>query len=98
MDDGQSTPNEHDGMGIIRNESGVLTICRNHECKQGGLAFGDIASAYDPRATAGCSNLTFDTVNGRWLKAWSSLSGTLKNCAGGPTPWGDMAKLRRNCP
>ena len=88
MNDGRITPNEHDGMGIIRNEAGVLTICRNHECKQSGVAFGDISSAYDQKATAGCSSITFDSVKGQWLKALSSLSGTLKNCAGGPTPWG----------
>lgn len=88
MDDGRLTPNEHDGMGVIRDENGVLTICRNHELKTSGSSFGSQQITYDKLATAGCSNLKFDSRTGQWLGARSSLSGTLKNCAGGPTPWG----------
>lgn len=88
MDDGVVTPGQHDGMGIVNDDGGLLTIARNHECKQTGQAFGTPAAAYDSLATAGCSSLTFNSTAGRWEKASSSLSGTLKNCAGGPTPWG----------
>ncbi len=86
--DGAPTPDQHDGMGVISDDQGILTICRNHELKGSGHAFGSSSITYDSKATAGCVNLTFDTKSGAWGRSWSSLSGTLKNCAGGPTPWG----------
>jgi hypothetical protein len=32
--------------------------------------------------------LTFDTREGSLIETTDSLSGTIRNCAGGPTPWG----------
>lgn len=50
--------------------------------------------AYDPgdESTApfvgGTSNLVFDPRTGKTVRQFLSLTGTDRNCAGGPTPWG----------
>lgn len=85
---GGKTPGGHDGMAVISESDGVLTLCRNHELNHIGAAFGETSLQYDPGATGGCTNLTFDTRTGQWGHAWVSIAGTANNCAGGPTPWG----------
>ena len=39
-------------------------------------------------AAGGTTNLVFDPHGGEWLESYPSLSGTIRNCCGGPTPWG----------
>ncbi|MCA8995829.1 MAG: DUF839 domain-containing protein [Planctomycetaceae bacterium] len=85
--DGTPTPGAHDGMAVIAEENGIATLCRNHELSSVRKAFGPAGITYDDNASGGCSNLQFNMRKGEWLKAWPSLSGTIKNCAGGPTPW-----------
>jgi uncharacterized repeat protein (TIGR03803 family) len=43
---------------------------------------------YAKGAAGGTTNLVFDTREGHWIEAASSLAGTIRNCAGGVTPWG----------
>jgi len=87
MSDGTITPGAHDGMGVIQQDCGVLTLCRNHELSGSTAAFGPEVSQYDKKAGGGCSLLQFDAGQGQWLNARPALSGTIRNCAGGPTPW-----------
>ena len=48
--------------------------------------------AYDPGgdepSCGGTTTLIYDPQTGRVARQWLSLTGTERNCAGGPTPWG----------
>ena len=88
MSDGRPTPSSHDGMAAFRHADGVHLV-RNHEKGSGSpfLPASDRAT-YDPTAGGGTTTLVFDPDAGKLVESYASLAGTIRNCAGGPTPWG----------
>lgn len=102
MDDGFVVPNAGDGMGAFVHSKGKVALVRNHELDLRGVRFGPFTGpvpadfrCYD-RATdkaamplpGGTSTIIYDLKSGQKEAEWLSLSGTMRNCAGGVTPWG----------
>jgi secreted PhoX family phosphatase len=79
-----TTPGKHDGMGAFADGPGLARLVRNHETDKGAPFCG---VSYDAAARGGTTTLDFDTRTGRFVSGHASLSGTMRNCAGGPTPW-----------
>ena len=89
--DGRLTPRAHDGMATFK-VGRELRMIRNHEVTGGrvpraGTGIG-ATNHYDETAGGGTTTLVIDPVTRTIIRDFVSLSGTLVNCCGGPTPWG----------
>jgi len=85
LSDGSVMPGAPDGMAAFAGRDGHVHLVRNHELDP-GPAFGP-TTHYDARGGGGTTTLVLDAATGLLRASHVSLSGTLRNCAGGPTPW-----------
>lgn len=101
MSDGNLVPGDHDGMACFEGPAGTYVLVRNHELSitenEAGSTAGCLAAngrQYDPftGAAAGLGGGGTSTViinrDGEVVRDYVSLGGTIRNCSGGPTPWG----------
>ncbi|QLE54569.1 alkaline phosphatase PhoX [Nostoc sp. TCL26-01] len=96
MNDGTLVPGAHDGMAAFPGPRNTVILVRNHELSTGLTGSRTQGSKpYDPIAKGGTTTLVVG-ANRQLIKHFVSLSGTIRNCAGGLTPWGSWISCEEN--
>ena len=89
MSDGGTVPDQADGMGCFDLGGGKWALVRNHELMPNQDGGGASGAAYDTVARSlvplpgGTTTLVLDARTLAVEKQFRSLSGTIRNCAGG---------------
>ncbi len=108
MSDGTLVPGDHDGMACFQGRDGTYRLVRNHELSPGEREFGnrtgvqpangkvwDRFDLSEGEGGGGTTTLVLDR-EGLLVRDFASLGGTVRNCAGGPTPWRSWISCEEN--
>lgn len=110
MSDRKTCPSDHDGMACFQGPRGTHILVQNHELSpaeddgSGFIGGTGLQRAYDRFdgdggpgfGAGGTSTIIVDPRSKRVLRDYVSLAGTIRNCAGGPTPWGSWISCEEN--
>ncbi|WP_298287507.1 alkaline phosphatase PhoX [Novosphingobium sp.] len=106
MDDGHVVADKADGMGCFAIAPGKVALVRNHELGATEAARGPFANRPVERTfdrwqggralPGGTSTLVYNLQTGQVEAQYASLAGTIRNCAGGITPWGTWLSCEEN--
>jgi len=89
MTDGYRVPGGHDGMAAFDGGNGNTILIRNHELSPSSSnpLNAPSGSKYNSKARGGCTKLVVSSTR-TLVSHRGVLAGTIRNCAGGPTPSG----------
>lgn len=86
MSDGQTAAALPDGMACFADGDRNYVLMRNHEVDLGPNTLPELA--FDTHAIGGVSRVVIERGSLTVLSSNLVLTGTIRNCAGGPSPWG----------